>query len=70
MTNGNITFARHLHQWEDANWQLIFKTANGLDYCRETVTIASCPDKDAITEHAAFLLTLNNETEAVVIERW
>ena len=70
MTTEHVSFAMKMSDWEDANWQLIFKTVDGLDYCRETVTIESCPDRDAIAEHAAFLLTLNNDTDSVVIGRW
>ena len=70
MTTEHVSFAMKMSDWENANWQLMFKTVDGLDYCRETVTIESFPDRDAIAEHAAFLLTLNNDTDSVVIGRW
>ena len=68
--NKNVKFSNRLSDWDNAKWQLIFKTDAGLDYCREPYEIAAYPTKEAILNHAAFLLTTNRNVSSVVIERW
>ena len=70
MENKSVTFASKLTDWEEAKWQLIFKTETGLDYCRETFPVSSFPTNEDIAEHAGFLLTTNNDVSSVVIEKW
>ena len=70
MEKENVSFANKLNDWENANWQLIFKTKEGLDYCRETASVSAYPGKDEIEAHAAFMLTVNNNVATVVIELW
>lgn len=68
MVHGVIVLGS-IHYWPDSKWQVIFKTALGYDYCRETLEPLMTLDdvkiwtKNQLDEYA-------NVVNAAVIERW
>ena len=53
---------------ENGDWQVIFKTTEGLDYCRETICAAHTLDE--VSKWADARCHYNNDLGGAHIEKW
>jgi hypothetical protein len=65
MTKANITLGRT--QERGAQWQIVFRTHEGKDYCRET--LPAVRTEADVREWAAAMCALHDLAGAIV-ERW
>lgn len=54
----------------DSKWQVIFKIADGRDYCRETLDPIDYPTTDDVVKWAEGQIEGHEHVTDAVVERW